>query len=151
MRSHERVQLTNSGERVANFSSAEDFAIAVQDAHVVVGLSPIHSNKDHFATSRRLNHDEPRGNGSVLMVQCSRHDTPPAFSVNLTDRPGHPLSLELKARECKSAHRSAARRQHHSKTWSCPNPLGMQPCIGAWVRPCGFCSVTRRDSFHTYP
>jgi hypothetical protein len=52
MRSHERVQLTNSGERVADSSSSEDVAITVQDAHVVVGLSPIHTNKNHFATSR---------------------------------------------------------------------------------------------------
>src|SRR5664280_5630 len=52
MLSHERVQLANSGERVADSSSSEDVAIAVQDAHVVVGLSPIHSNKDHSATSR---------------------------------------------------------------------------------------------------
>ena len=62
------------------------------------------------------------------MVQCSWHDTPPAFSVNLTDRPGHTLLPELEARFCKSAHRSAARRQHHSKKWLCPNPLVLQPC-----------------------
>ena len=32
------------------------------------------------------------------MDQCSWHDTPPAISVNLTDRLGHDLTLELKAR-----------------------------------------------------
>jgi hypothetical protein len=29
------------------------------------------------------------------MNQCSWHDTPPAISVVLTDRPGHALELEL--------------------------------------------------------
>jgi hypothetical protein len=29
------------------------------------------------------------------MDQCSRHDTPPAFSVDLTNRSGHALRLEL--------------------------------------------------------
>jgi hypothetical protein len=29
------------------------------------------------------------------MDQCSKHDTPPAFSVVLTNRPGHVLRLEL--------------------------------------------------------
>ena len=67
------------------------------------------------------------------MVQCSWHDTPPAFSVNLTDRPGHPLLLELNAHFCKSAHRSAARKQHHPKKWSCPNPLVLQPLTGDLV------------------
>ena len=36
------------------------------------------------------------GNGGDLMDQCSWHDTPPAFSVNLTDRLGHDLGIELK-------------------------------------------------------
>jgi hypothetical protein len=49
---HERMQLAHPGERVADFSSTKDSAITVQDAHVVVGLSPIHPNKNHFATSR---------------------------------------------------------------------------------------------------
>ncbi len=40
-----------------------------------------------------------RGNGGNLMEQCSWHDTPPAFSVNLTDWLGHDLFLELKARD----------------------------------------------------
>jgi hypothetical protein len=40
---------------------------------------------------------EPRGNGGVLMDQCSRHDTPPAFSVYLTNWLGHDLAIELKA------------------------------------------------------
>jgi hypothetical protein len=31
------------------------------------------------------------------MDQCSKHDTPPAFSANLTDRSGHVLRLELGA------------------------------------------------------
>jgi hypothetical protein len=29
------------------------------------------------------------------MDQCSQHDTPPAFSVVLTNRSGHALRLEL--------------------------------------------------------
>jgi hypothetical protein len=29
------------------------------------------------------------------MDQCSKHDTPPAFSADLTNRPGHSLRLEL--------------------------------------------------------
>jgi hypothetical protein len=31
------------------------------------------------------------------MDQCSKHDTPPAFSANLTNRSGHILRLELRA------------------------------------------------------
>jgi hypothetical protein len=31
------------------------------------------------------------------MDQCSKHDTPPAFSANLTSRSGHILRLELGA------------------------------------------------------
>jgi hypothetical protein len=31
------------------------------------------------------------------MDQCSKHDTPPAFSVVLTNRSGHVLRLELEA------------------------------------------------------
>gem|GEM_PF-4247405 len=31
------------------------------------------------------------------MDQCSWHDTPPAFSVDLTNRSGHALRLELLA------------------------------------------------------
>jgi hypothetical protein len=31
------------------------------------------------------------------MDQCSQHDTPPAFSAVLTNRPGHALRLELDA------------------------------------------------------
>jgi hypothetical protein len=31
------------------------------------------------------------------MDQCSKHDTPPAFSAVLTDRSGHVLRLELVA------------------------------------------------------
>jgi hypothetical protein len=31
------------------------------------------------------------------MDQCSKHDTPPAFSADLTDRSGHVLRLELEA------------------------------------------------------
>ncbi len=38
---------------------------------------------------------EPRGNGGALMDQCSWHDTPSAFSVDLTDWLGHDLCLEL--------------------------------------------------------
>ena len=34
------------------------------------------------------------------MDQCSWHDTPPAFSVDLTNRLGHTLLLELNARIC---------------------------------------------------
>ena len=37
-------------------------------------------------------------NGGDLMDQCSWHDTPPAFSVNLTDWLGHDLEIELDAR-----------------------------------------------------
>jgi hypothetical protein len=33
------------------------------------------------------------------MDQCSRHDTPPAFSVNLTDWLGHDLTMELVAQK----------------------------------------------------
>jgi len=33
----------------------------------------------------------------ALMNQCSKHDTPPAISVVLTNRPGHDLDLELVA------------------------------------------------------
>ena len=32
------------------------------------------------------------------MDQCSRHDTPPAFPVILTNRTGHDLDLELNTR-----------------------------------------------------
>jgi hypothetical protein len=32
------------------------------------------------------------------MDQCSRHDTPPAFPVILTNRTGHDLNLELDTR-----------------------------------------------------
>jgi hypothetical protein len=31
------------------------------------------------------------------MDQCSQHDTPPAFSADLTNWPGHVLRLELSA------------------------------------------------------
>jgi len=34
------------------------------------------------------------------MDQCSKHDTPPAFSADLTNRSGHSLQLELKAQNC---------------------------------------------------
>ena len=37
------------------------------------------------------------GNGGDLMDQCSWHDTPPAFSVNLTDWLGRDLGIGLKA------------------------------------------------------
>jgi hypothetical protein len=33
------------------------------------------------------------------MVRCSRHDIPPAVEGDLTNRQGHGLSLELRARE----------------------------------------------------
>jgi hypothetical protein len=37
------------------------------------------------------------GNGGDLMDQCSRHDTPPALSVSLTNWLGHDLAIGLKA------------------------------------------------------
>ena len=40
---------------------------------------------------------EPEDTGSVLMVQCSRHDIPPAVEGDLTDRPGHDLDVGLEA------------------------------------------------------
>lgn len=39
------------------------------------------------------------GDGGNLMAQCSWHDNPPAFSVNVIDRRGHDLLLELKAQD----------------------------------------------------
>jgi hypothetical protein len=33
------------------------------------------------------------------MDQCSRHDTPSAIAVHLTNLPGHDLAIELDARE----------------------------------------------------
>ena len=39
------------------------------------------------------------GNGGDLMDQCSWHDTPPAFSVNLTNWLGHDLDIGLSALE----------------------------------------------------
>jgi hypothetical protein len=34
------------------------------------------------------------------MDQCSKHDTPPAFSVDLASRTGHTLQLELNTQIC---------------------------------------------------
>ena len=51
---HECVQLTHAGERIEDPLSPEHLPLRVQDAHVVVGLSPIHSNKYHLVTSRSL-------------------------------------------------------------------------------------------------
>jgi len=40
-------------------------------------------------------HADSLGDGGDLMDQCSKHDTPPAFSAVLTNRSGHVLRLEL--------------------------------------------------------
>jgi hypothetical protein len=82
---HECVQLTHAGQRIENPLSPEYLSFGVQDAHVVVGLGPVHSNKNHFVTSSSLTMSEPRGGGGDLMDQCSKHDTPPAFSAVLTN------------------------------------------------------------------
>jgi len=37
------------------------------------------------------------------MDQCSKRDTPSAIPVNLTNRPGHALALELNARVADNA------------------------------------------------
>jgi len=46
-------------------------------------LSPVHSYKQHLSSSL----DEPEEVRGDLMVQCSRHDTPPAVFL-LTARRG---------------------------------------------------------------
>ena len=41
------VELADSLERVEDAAGAEHCATLVEHAHVVVGLSPVHTNKDH--------------------------------------------------------------------------------------------------------
>jgi hypothetical protein len=89
------VQLLHAGQCVGNPLASEHVATFVHDAHVVVDLGPIHSNKNHVVTPFVVY--EPRGDGGDLMDQCSKHDTPPAFSAVLTNRSGHVLRLELDA------------------------------------------------------
>ena len=45
----------------------EHLARLVKDADVVVGLRPVHSNKNHVVTSDGRYFNEPRGNGGDLM------------------------------------------------------------------------------------
>jgi hypothetical protein len=67
---------------------------------------------------RHLRPIEPgraRGNGGDPMVQCSQHDTPPAFCVDLINRLGRPTVASAERSEMPNAHQSVARRQHHQK------------------------------------
>jgi hypothetical protein len=59
-------------------------------------LGPVHSHKEHLTSS--LVFSEPEEFRSDLMVQCSRHDTPPAVSL-LTNRAGHDLVIGISSRE----------------------------------------------------
>jgi hypothetical protein len=58
---------------------------------IVVGLGPVHSDKDHLAPLVDDTLFEPEDPSSYLMDQCSRHDIPPAVEGDLTDRQGHDL------------------------------------------------------------
>ena len=79
-------------------AAAQPFAVLVLHVHVVVGLSPVHPNKDHLAplrsTGTNTEPEDPSSspNGSVLEARhpTSRHG-------NLTDQQGHDLGLELEA------------------------------------------------------
>jgi hypothetical protein len=89
------VQRPHAEQRVRNPLPGENRSRLVEDADVVVGLGPIHSDENHVITSVGRWNSSLEGNGSELMDQCSRHDTPPAFSVILADRLGHDLAIEL--------------------------------------------------------
>jgi hypothetical protein len=59
----------------------ETLAVLILDVHVVVGLSPVHPNKDHLAPLGSTGtNTEPEDPSSHLMDQCSRHDIPPAVT-----------------------------------------------------------------------
>jgi hypothetical protein len=64
--------------------------------YVMMGLGPVHSDKDHLAPIVDDTLFEPEDPSSYLMDQCSRHDIPPAVEGDLTDRQGHDLNVGLK-------------------------------------------------------
>ncbi len=64
-----------------------------------MGLGPVHTNKDHLAPLVDGTFVEPEDPSSFLMVQCSRHDIPPAVEGDLTDLQGHDLTLGLEVLE----------------------------------------------------
>ena len=43
----EAVQLSDTCQRVSNPAFRQQITIGIQDAEIVVGLSPVHSNEEH--------------------------------------------------------------------------------------------------------
>lgn len=80
-------QLMEPGDAVDTFGQpdpAEPLALLVGHVHVVMGLGPIHSNKDHPVASHSSD-QHPQLSlevaSSPLMDQCSWHDIPPAITA----------------------------------------------------------------------
>jgi hypothetical protein len=97
MRTDELVETGDPVDALGQPASPEAPTLCVLNMHVVVGLSPVHSDKDHLTPPINGTSVEPEDPSSFLMVQCSRHDIPPAVEGDLTDRPGHDLDVGLEA------------------------------------------------------
>jgi hypothetical protein len=62
-------------------ATPEAFAVLALHADVVVGLSPVHPDKDHLDPSSFDQHQhEPEDPAASSQDQCSRHDIPPAVT-----------------------------------------------------------------------
>jgi hypothetical protein len=59
-------------------STPKAFSVLIHHVHVVMGLGPVHSDKDHPAPLIDGTFVEPEDPSSSLMDKCSRHDIPPA-------------------------------------------------------------------------
>jgi hypothetical protein len=91
------VELGHTGDTIADATPTQDHPTFVEHTDVVVGLGPVHADKDHLLPPPPNDTPQPEEFRSDLMVKCSRHATPPAVDL-LTDQQGHSLAIELEAR-----------------------------------------------------
>lgn len=92
------VQLANPGQPISDPPSREQVAVLVEQAQIMVGLTPVHPNKQHgvLLCSELLAVSQRRTRGAPMAV-LTWHDIPPAIHPS-RHRPGHGLLLWARLR-----------------------------------------------------
>src|SRR5438045_7901190 len=73
----EGVQLTDALKPIGNSSLGQHLPALIDQADVVVGFSPIDSDKDHSHLLRVGLYTRAKERSDELIEQCSRHNIPP--------------------------------------------------------------------------